>query len=422
MNKNSIFDKNLQNWDLPRPIILNSATVTPEIMNHIYVRMRREFDDSQNAAAAKRKAERDQEREEAKKLRKNKRIKKRMKKKSQKLLYGKHKSGDEHVQEQLARLQAVLDANAVSAPEMENEANAYFVEVEEVEKESNYNYDYREEPVEYTPADRRREMAEKRKAWREEKKALNALSDTFRRLEAALSSDEVANQARERTDNTYIQHDVGKFDGTTEENTAEDLMLQAVLGMYGHEFNIQNVPNSHFVDPDHLRIIDENLQSAFEHNLQEKQQVPENNYDKADWDRALHFRGMGDETIAELKVKDEIKKFAASQKARSGTQRSVSFLQNLGQESNSMPRIEEGFTDEESGMHDDILNGGWIQIGLGSSNNTACDLKACQSSSFKRCIGVLRKRFPNILSPTIPQEITVSVTGTGTDRKLYYTV
>ena len=80
-------------------------------------------------------------------------------------------------------------------------------------------------------------------------------------------------------------------------------------------------------------------------------------------------------------------------------------------------RLEEGFADEESGFHKDILNSGWIQIGLGSSNNTAADLKSCQNSSYKRCIGVLRKSFPNILQGDAPQEVTVSVTGEGTNSK-----
>ena len=82
-------------------------------------------------------------------------------------------------------------------------------------------------------------------------------------------------------------------------------------------------------------------------------------------------------------------------------------------------RVEEGFADEESGYHRDILNSGWIQIGLGSSNNTAADLKSCQNSSYKRCIGVLRKSYPNILQGDAPQEVTVSVTGEGTERKTY---
>ena len=41
-------------------------------------------------------------------------------------------------------------------------------------------------------------------------------------------------------------------------------------------------------------------------------------------------------------------------------------------------RVEEGFADEELGFHDDVLTSGWIQIGIGSSNNTSADLKSCQ--------------------------------------------
>ena len=84
----------------------------------------------------------------------------------------------------------------------------------------------------------------------------------------------------------------------------------------------------------------------------------------------------------------------------------------------SARRVEEGFADEDLGYHNDVLTSGWIQIGIGSSNNTSADLKSCQNSSYKRCIGVLRKDFPNLLAGEAqPQEVTVSVTGSGTERK-----
>ena len=92
----------------------------------------------------------------------------------------------------------------------------------------------------------------------------------------------------------------------------------------------------------------------------------------------------------------------------------ATFSERLGQNFRS---LEEGFADEESGFHDDILESGWIQIGIGSSNNTAADLKSCQNSSYKRCIGVLRKNFPNLLQGDKPQEVTVSVQGSGTESK-----
>ena len=94
----------------------------------------------------------------------------------------------------------------------------------------------------------------------------------------------------------------------------------------------------------------------------------------------------------------------------------ATFSERLGENFRS---LEEGFADEESGFHDDILESGWIQIGIGSSNNTAADLKSCQNSSYKRCIGVLRKNFPNLLQGDKPQEVTVSVQGSGTESKLW---
>lgn len=77
----------------------------------------------------------------------------------------------------------------------------------------------------------------------------------------------------------------------------------------------------------------------------------------------------------------------------------------------------QGLADEE-GIDENLLTSGWIQIGLGSANNTACDLKSCQASSYKRCIGVLRKRFSAVLSPEIPQEVNVAISGEGLERVL----
>ena len=94
----------------------------------------------------------------------------------------------------------------------------------------------------------------------------------------------------------------------------------------------------------------------------------------------------------------------------------ATFSERLGENLQSR-FLEEGFADEESGFHNDILESGWIQIGIGSSNNTAADLKSCQNSSYKRCIGVLRKNFPNLLQGDKPQEVTVSVQGSGTESK-----
>ena len=94
----------------------------------------------------------------------------------------------------------------------------------------------------------------------------------------------------------------------------------------------------------------------------------------------------------------------------------ATFSERLGQNFRS---LEQGFADEEAGYHDDILESGWIQIGIGSSNNTAADLKSCQNSSYKRCIGVLRKNFPNLLQGDKPQEVTVSVQGSGTESKFW---
>ena len=97
----------------------------------------------------------------------------------------------------------------------------------------------------------------------------------------------------------------------------------------------------------------------------------------------------------------------------------TSFMEELDSDQIAR-RVEEGFADEELGFHDDVLTSGWIQIGIGSSNNTSADLKSCQNSSYKRCIGVLRKNFPNILAGEAkPQEVTVSVTGVGTERKFF---
>ena len=95
----------------------------------------------------------------------------------------------------------------------------------------------------------------------------------------------------------------------------------------------------------------------------------------------------------------------------------ATFSERLGDNFRS---LEEGFADEESGFHNDILESGWIQIGIGSSNNTAADLKSCQNSSYKRCIGVLRKNFPNLLQGDKPQEVTVSVQGSGTESEFNF--
>ena len=97
----------------------------------------------------------------------------------------------------------------------------------------------------------------------------------------------------------------------------------------------------------------------------------------------------------------------------------ATFSERLGENLQSR-FLEEGFADEESGFHNDILESGWIQIGIGSSNNTAADLKSCQNSSYKRCIGVLRKNFPNLLQGDKPQEVTVSVQGSGTESELKF--
>ena len=45
-------------------------------------------------------------------------------------------------------------------------------------------------------------------------------------------------------------------------------------------------------------------------------------------------------------------------------------------------------------------------------------LQSCTASSYKRCIGVLRKKMENVLDPVKPTEITVTVTGRSTDSTL----
>jgi len=129
--------------------------------------------------------------------------------------------------------------------------------------------------------------------------------------------------------------------------------------------------------------------------------------DSADWGRANKFHGVNPDHVANLIVKNHLQ-----QAKKCKTCRSVSLLNSRG-DNDAM----QGLADEE-GIDENLLTSGWIQIGLGSANNTACDLKSCQASSYKRCIGVLRKRFSAVLSPEIPQEVNVAISGEGLERVL----
>merc|ERR1712130_1020237 len=141
-------------------------------------------------------------------------------------------------------------------------------------------------------------------------------------------------------------------------------------------------------------MIQKNLQQTYQ---DQKQKNIDDSRDTADWKKARWMHEVPESKVAEIKVKNHPKEQLHE---KSKTAKSISFLQNMLGENNDQSRskVEEGFADEERGIHDSILQGGWIQIGLGSSNNTACDLKSCQTSSYKRCIGVLGKKFPNLLS------------------------
>ena len=388
--------------------------VLERVRREVSGRLVREVNERNQEMVDARKQARKKEREEIKLERKAKRVKKRLRKKSQKLLYAKNKASEEHVQEQIAILEEKLgvSVDAPSDNEMLNEANMDFEESEEIEGAVDDRlYDYREEPENAREA-KKAEMKAMRKAWREEQKKLDSLSETFRKLEAALISEQVKAEAQaslqsiDKMQNDAFNENQNPFE---EEDAIQEDMLNAVLGMYGWE----ELGNSDPLGTATLLLIQKNLQETYQ---DQKQKNIDDERDKADWKKARWMHDVPESMVAEIKVKNHLKE---QMQEKSKTAKSISFLQNMlgGNADESRAKVEEGFADEERGIHDSILQGGWIQIGLGSSNNTACDLKSCQTSSYKRCIGVLRKKFPNLLSSNKPQEVTVSVTGRATERK-----
>lgn len=423
------------------------------ILKHVYQRVRRQVDERGEALDKQIDSHR---KEEKAALRKTKRISQRLEQKSQKILYGKIQLDGDHVQSQidalhknvneyydkrddLKKVQPLMDS-----VDFRNDPGRKDVVINEAVENFNddsaqYDFDYRSEPVyeDEVIVDQKAEMKAMRKQWRDDRKRLTDMSETFRRLEAALESSEVRQKALDLS--TQVRsNDEGingwsKPDGSDDgaDDVTDDMLLSTILGIYmGKDWNkIAPKKDESEVQTQvktQIRQIQKNLEETYKET--KKQKVEKPTIDTADWRKARAFRGVPEEKVAAEIVKSHVKQLAnketkealdAALGGKANTQKSISFLQSIWQDpDDDAAGIEEGFTDEESGMHDDMLNGGWIQIGLGSSNNTACDLKSCQSSSLKRCIGVLRKRLPNILSSNSPQEITVSVTGQSTERIL----
>jgi len=405
--------------------IQNMNDMTDEY--NIYARIRREFDEQKEFILRKKQ----QERAENKRLAKIERVEARvlkLKQKSQKLMYGEIKADPTHADNQIDDLHNKLGRPLPSKSNRQlyndkglNVENDEAEEVEEFEEnidedeerrnrqESIYEYEEEgEEPLSREEIKNQKILQRKqaRKEWKEDKKRLDILSDKFRRLEAALSNPEISQKAKENSEKTFANEANSVFGIELDDvdESPADIMLNAVLGMYGWgDKQTKKTPD--------LTMIQSNLEDAYRQELKKNSKA-----DKADWQRARIGHGIAEQDVAEFRVKA-----AHTASKNPSFARSISTLNSfLGafQDQEESSRLEEGFTDEESGLHQSMLKGGWIQIGLGSSNNTACDLKSCQSSSYKRCIGVLRKRFESILSSNSPQEVTVTVTGQATERIL----
>lgn len=407
------------------------------LLSEIHNRVKRELESMRE----QKQREREQIREQAKKLNKKKRERKRERKNEQKNKYGMAPVNREPVDEKM--LDDLKFGNSENSKNSETQENfedgydnadarsrdrpvyeyepEYESEYEETEsfQMENANYDCRDH-IDSMSREERKECNQKIKdLWRQERMRLKQKSKTYRELKPALENPLIMMEALNRTLET-------KMDFTTisdDERADKDDALEKYLHLYG--YNDDNASNAVF-----QAVFKSQAQLLYEQN-QEK--VKSKNMDTADWTRPHIMREVPLTTLGSLYVNDKIDKEEEKRELRKASKSTYEFGRSIKFEDSSVEDVEatfserlgenfrsleEGFADEESGFHGDILESGWIQIGIGSSNNTAADLKSCQNSSYKRCIGVLRKNFPNLLQGDKPQEVTVSVQGSGTERIL----
>jgi len=422
---------------------------TNSLVDQIHERIRRAMDEQQQKA----KELKIEERKKLNSIRKRKRINKRNRKNHQKHLYGGHPANkatpdvtqlmhdlmndfeEVNVEENIDN---ASDMNASAEDQREQRAQQYNYEAEypdyrdEIEV-AEAPFDCRDHITKASPKEELKACNAQIKAlYKAEKERLRKMSATYRKLKPALDNPAIVNQALTQTKLQILKmgNDVTE-DMSSEELAQKDDALTRYLNMYGYNEDSAS---------------DVVFQTVFKNNAQQlysEQQAKQqsNTLDKADWTRPHMLRQVPLQTLGALYVNDKKSQDQQEREERkqqnmfpdgiSGYGRSVrlapgessnvetSFLEKLDGEKGFDRRVEEGFADEELGFHDDVLTSGWIQIGIGSSNNTSADLKSCQNSSYKRCIGVLRKNFPDILhGENKPQEVTVSVNGIGTERIL----
>lgn len=358
---------------------------TSQVLQTVFRRLRRQVQDTMDAE----KLARQEERREA---RKAERKTARELAKDQKLVFGSINS-EEEIEANIKLAEALLEEN--NAPEEEepvllfDDYGGYSEEPEETEEPEFSEY-YEEAEFLDEKMRRRAEKEALRKEKRQilkdikaEQKRLKELSKKWSKVNVALQNPQVVTQAEEVAKDMAM--DMGM--GASAADFAEEASLSVILQSLGidAELSEASVTNSY-----------KDFKSS-----------SGKSRDSADWGRANKFHGVNPDHVANLIVKNHLQ-----QAKKCKTCRSVSLLNSRG-DSDEM----QGLADEE-GIDENLLTSGWIQIGLGSANNTACDLKSCQASSYKRCIGVLRKRFSAVLSPEIPQEVNVAISGEGLERVL----
>lgn len=384
----------------------------------IYERIRREISTKKEEMMATRLTEREVARDQLKLDRKADRERRRLRKKSQKLQFGSVNKDEEKIDEQIEKIKQKYSKNPKKRPQMQND---YFEEVEEEEEEieesefgleykivPNYEeieYEAEIDPVEQKALEKAAKIAKKKaekQVWRENQAKLNKMSKTFREVGAALKSDEVRKQVTKKAEKMkQMQNDAG-LKHFEQQVVTEESILDALMKSFGWDEGLSNV----------FPVAEEVILETYN----KQKQAKSSQRDVANWHRAQSYRKMNPKKVAELAVKQQLEAMR-SRSSENQSAKSVNFIQSMNDElEQNKHKVEEGFADEDSGID---MDGGWIQIGIGSANNTACDLKSCQSTNSKRCIGVLRKRFDNdLLTPDIPQIVSVTVSGAGIDRIL----
>jgi len=403
------------------------------LLSEIHNRVKRELESMRE----QKKREREQIREQVKKRNKKKRERKRDRKNEQKNKYGAApvnrepvvsemlsdfvfgNSQNSEIEENFEEGNDNEEARSRDRPVYEYEPEYETEEIESFQMEE-ASYDCRDHIDSFSKEERKECNQQIKALWRQDRIRLKQKSKTYRELKPALENPLIMMEALNRTLEMKMD-----FTSMSDDEMAEkDDALEKYLHLYG--YNDDNASNGVF-----QAVFKTQAQLLYEQN-QEK--LKSKSMDTADWTRPHIMREVPLTTLGSLYVNDKIEKEEEKRELRKASKstyemgRSIkfedtsiedveaTFSERLGQ--NLGRSLEEGFADEESGFHDDILESGWIQIGIGSSNNTAADLKSCQNSSYKRCIGVLRKNFPNLLQGDKPQEVTVSVQGSGTERIL----